>query len=38
LLSLYRQQLTAENMPDQIKEQVKSEIERQLAKGTLVND
>ncbi len=28
------QQLTAENMPDQIKEQIKSEIERQLAKGT----
>ncbi len=30
------QQLTAENMPDQIKEQIKSEIERQLAKGTPV--
>ncbi|MDC4293320.1 subtype B tannase [Acinetobacter baumannii] len=30
------QQLTAENMPDQIKEQIKSEIERQLAKGTSV--
>lgn len=30
------QQLTAENMPDQIKEQIKFEIERQLAKGTPV--
>lgn len=30
------QQLTAENMPDQIKEQIKSEIERQLSKGTPV--
>ncbi|MGQ1619477.1 subtype B tannase [Acinetobacter baumannii] len=30
------QQLTAENMRDQIKEQIKSEIERQLAKGTPV--
>lgn len=30
------QQLTSENMPDQIKEQIKSEIERQLAKGTPV--
>lgn len=29
-------QLTAENMPDQIKEQIKSEIERQLTKGTPV--
>ena len=30
------QQLTADNMPDQIKAQVKAEIERQLAKGTTV--